>query len=101
MDSNPPYITIESVTKIRFVFQLIKGKKCIFYLPWKKQDIGRYYESNFLESSEENLLKSSSFFLVLMKYTPVSNTMAAITDCPVISSPKKYQPKIRAIMGFT
>jgi hypothetical protein len=48
-----------------------------------------------------NLLKRVSFFLVLIKYTPVNKTAAAMMDCAEIVSFKKYHPKIKATIGFT
>ncbi len=49
----------------------------------------------------QNLEYNTSFFLVFIKYTPVSSTVAAIIDCRVICSFKKYQPSNSAIIGLT
>ena len=43
----------------------------------------------------------ASFFLELMKYTPLSKTMAATMDCSEMDSFKKYQPNNMATIGLT
>ena len=63
-------------------------------------DIGHFHlngEGGIQFEPENNV----NFFLVLIKYTPVKSITAAIKDCAVIVSFKKYQPNIMAMIGLT